>query len=207
MPRDPHDTRELPRTDAEPPPDTDPKTGPDTGTAEPTDDEDGPKRRTLTPALIGVVLVGVVVLAVLGYLAVAGTPGGDDTAQQPVVPGAAVPDERFEPGVAPPQPGNAGAEITVRYEVTGIGGRAGLISYNAGNAAFTQALDQELPFSIDVPLAEQRTIPLSLVAQGAPGTTDISCRILVNGQEIAANTAPGDASTATCGELMSRPPA
>jgi hypothetical protein len=90
--------------------------------------------------------------------------------------------------------------VMVTYEITSIGVvTAGNITYTKDvNLGMEQVGDAKLPWKKDVQFGEGFFKPLSISAQAGNGTGTITCRILVDGVEVAKSTSQGQFVIASC---------
>lgn len=102
------------------------------------------------------------------------------------------------PAAAPAAPA-AVAGHTVTYQVTGTG-KATSISYTKEGFQMEQTSNARLPFSKDLTFKDDVTAfsGLSLVAQNGASSGDITCKILVDGKEVASSTSSGQYALVTC---------
>lgn len=150
-----------------------------------------PKKSRKWPWVLG----GVVVLIVL----IAAISGGGETAAPTGTTGAApatsAPSAPSGAGDGSDAPSSsAGASSGVVYEVTGSG-RATSISYG-GAGGISQANGERLPWTETADAADGFGI-YSLTAQ-SNGSGEITCRITVDGQEIARQTSTGQYAVVSC---------
>lgn len=90
--------------------------------------------------------------------------------------------------------------VLVTYEITGEGvATANNITYTKDvNLGQEQVNGAPLPFTKEVQFGEGLFKPLSVVAQAGDGTGTITCRILVDGQEVTKSTSQGQYAVVTC---------
>lgn len=101
--------------------------------------------------------------------------------------------------VAAPAAPAAATGHTVTYQVTGTG-KVTSISYTKEGFQMEQTSNARLPFSKDLTFKDDVTAfsGLSLVAQNGASSGDITCKILVDGKEIASSTSSGQYAVVTC---------
>ena len=102
-------------------------------------------------------------------------------------------------GVSAPAQQAAAGGHTVTYQVSGPT-RAGNVTYTEEGFQMEQASQVTLPWSKDLTFKDDvsKFSGLSLVAQKGGGSGDITCRILVDGKEIASSTSSGAYAVVTC---------
>jgi hypothetical protein len=90
--------------------------------------------------------------------------------------------------------------VMVTYEITSEGvATAGNITYTKDvNLGMEQVGDAPLPWTKDIQFGEGFFKPLSISAQAGDGTGAITCRILVDGVEVAKSTSQGQFVIASC---------
>ena len=88
---------------------------------------------------------------------------------------------------------------TVRYEVeTSDGSNVSVTYANAGDGVATaQDNATTSPWSHEITVGEHEMLNVNVLAQ-QDGSSDVTCRIFVNGEEVTTNTSSGPYSIATC---------
>ena len=91
------------------------------------------------------------------------------------------------------------AATTVRYEVeTSDGSNVSVTFANAGDGVSTaQDNATTSPWSHEITVGEHEMLNVNVLAQ-QDGSSDVTCRIFVNGEEVTTNTSSGPYSIATC---------
>jgi hypothetical protein len=170
----------------------------------------GPARRGGSTALLWVLIAGFAVL-LCGGAGVAGVlayrTGGDDpgvaadpTRRSPVDPDPA-PEQTQPPEVPPTTAPNPGAGGVITYEVTGDGPAA--ITYLRDDASGAQRVtDAKLPWRVEVPVAETSYLVSVIASRTGTSEGTLTCRVLVDGQEVLTKTNDGRFATVVCMKLI-----
>ncbi|MGL6235194.1 MAG: MmpS family transport accessory protein [Segniliparus sp.] len=104
-----------------------------------------------------------------------------------------IPDLAIGYSPKPPELGRL-REKTIDYEVSGPPGAAVALSYLDENNA-VQQVNATLPWRTTL-RTHRLTIPIGVTAQASAG--QVSCRILVNGQQLDEQSTTGAAASVTC---------
>lgn len=144
-----------------------------------------PSKRRKWPWIVGALA------AVLLIAAVAGGGSGDSPTSTPT-PAAGAP-------AAPAAETAAAAGHTVTYQVTGPA-KASNVTYTKEGFQMEQVSSAKLPWSKDLTFKDDVSAfsGLSLVAQNGGTSGDITCKILVDGKEVASSTSSGAYAVVTC---------
>jgi hypothetical protein len=96
--------------------------------------------------------------------------------------------------------GDDGTPINVTYEISGEGS-ADIVYANGLGKTPQSETNVKLPFKTSLPLTSPTFVLISAVRRGADSGT-ISCRIVVDGQEVAKNTQKSEYASVTCTKLI-----
>lgn len=143
-----------------------------------------PKKRKKWPFIVGGLIVLIVILAVA-------VPKGS-------APTSATTSSGGGGASAQPADTSSGTENVVTYEVTGPAKAS--VTYMTEGFQTAQVQDAKLPFRKDIQFTNDvgKFSGLSLVAQNSGAKGDITCRILLDGKEVASNTSSGAYAVVTC---------
>ncbi|AOS61159.1 MmpS family transport accessory protein [Actinoalloteichus hymeniacidonis] len=155
-----------------------------------TDTPNTAKKKKRWPWIVGGIVAVIAVAAV--------TTGGEDTTTPDTATG-----DTTEGETAPAEDDAAASNIaTVVYEVTGTG-TSSMITYTTdGQTDMEQVGDVELPWEHTIELPADDPLLVVQVSGQQAGTGEISCRITVDGEEVAQATSDGDYVMASCSESI-----
>lgn len=142
-------------------------------------------------AIIAVAFIALIVVIV----AVSG--GGDDSSNESQGGQAGVSEAR-EAGQEQQAEQEADG-TTVRFEVETSDGSNVSVTYTNASDGVSQAQDNAVPspWSKEITVGEHDALNVNVLAQ-QDGSGEVTCRILVDGEEVQANTSSGPYSVATC---------
>ncbi|MDN5856199.1 MAG: hypothetical protein L0K86_25825, partial [Actinomycetia bacterium] len=141
-----------------------------------------PKKRKKWPFIVGGIVALIVIIAAVN--------GGGDSASTTAA-GFGTAGSEAKPAAA------AGHAVT--YQVSGPA-KAGNVTYTKEGFQMEQVSNAKLPWSKDLTFKDDITAfsGLSLVAMNGGTGGDITCKILVDGKEIASSTSSGAYAVVTC---------
>lgn len=148
-----------------------------------------PKKRKKWPFIVGGIIALIVIIA-------AANSGGSTSAPST----SASPASSTSAGGGGQEAAPAAAEgHTVTYQVSGPA-KAGNVTYTKEGFQMEQVSEAKLPWSKDLTFKDDVSAfsGLSLVAQNGGSKGDITCKILVDGKEIASSTSSGAYAVVTC---------
>lgn len=148
-----------------------------------------PKKSRKWPWFVGGAVLLVILIAAIGGGG-SSTPTGSTGAAPTAAPSSSAPAGGGSTGASSSAPASSG----VVYEVTGSG-RATSISYGS-DGGISQANGERLPWTESAEAADGFGI-YSLTAQSS-GSGEITCRITVDGEEIARQTSRGQYAVVSC---------
>jgi hypothetical protein len=159
--------------------------------AQPSAPAPAPKKRRKWPWIVGGIVVLIIIISVSSK--------GSGNAPTATGAGAAAPTTQAQapaqPSASPAPDSSSSGASNVVYEVTGTG-KANNITYGDVTKGLSQQNGTKLPWKKTVPSSEGFAA-YGLTAQNG-GSGDISCKITVDGKEVASNTSSGQYAVVSC---------
>ncbi|SNY51876.1 MmpS family transport accessory protein [Paractinoplanes atraurantiacus] len=157
-----------------------------------------PPRKSNVPIVAVIIAVTLLLCGGVGTAGVLIARNVTEKAKEAVAPITGLPSVKPELPAAPTGGPGFGAKVSVTYEVTGDGPASQLLYVESLSESPQRLESVQLPWKFTGEIDTPTVLNVTAFRLGDPDGT-ISCRVLVNGEEVARNTSdPGTFGTVTC---------